>query len=180
MKETLKFLRESHKYSQTDLAAFLGISRQMYIKYENGEVEPPVAVVKKLCDKYGVGYDVLINNLHKKEFDSNHHPDVMYKIPSNREEEVWQVADSGGSKLESYNYTMACEYAKKLKYEELFKLLRKVVRYMECRNDIPFENIMSKAEAHAAIDAVCGKITREDFDPEKERDEYLYEKYGKS
>lgn len=62
MKETLKILREQNGYSQTYLASYLKASRQMYIKYETGEVEPPVRVVRELCKLYSVPYETLIDN----------------------------------------------------------------------------------------------------------------------
>lgn len=61
MNETIRKLREQHNYSQTYLALCLKVSRQMYIKYENGEVEPPVHVIKALCKLYDVSYDVIID-----------------------------------------------------------------------------------------------------------------------
>ena len=61
MNETIRKLREQHNYSQTYLALVLKVSRQMYIKYENGEVEPPVHVVRALCKLYDVSYDMIID-----------------------------------------------------------------------------------------------------------------------
>ena len=57
MKESIKNLREKHNYSQSYLATYLEVSRQMYIKYESGEVEPPVHIVVKLAKLYKVSYD---------------------------------------------------------------------------------------------------------------------------
>ena len=50
MNEMLKKLRSLHNYSQSYVAEYLNVSRQMYIKYESGEVEPSVKVVKELCE----------------------------------------------------------------------------------------------------------------------------------
>lgn len=61
MNETIRKLREQHNYSQTYLALCLKVSRQMYIKYENGEVEPPVHVIRALCKLYDVSYDMIID-----------------------------------------------------------------------------------------------------------------------
>lgn len=65
MKETLKILREKNRYSQNLISSLLGISRQMYIKYESGEVEPPVHVVKALARLHDVPYEVIIDNVLK-------------------------------------------------------------------------------------------------------------------
>ena len=44
----IKSLREQHSYSQDELAQELGISRQTYIKYENGSCDMPLEIVRKL------------------------------------------------------------------------------------------------------------------------------------
>lgn len=62
MNETLKKLREQNNYSQNSIATFLGISRQIYIKYEQGTVEPPVKVVKDLANFYRVPYEYIIDD----------------------------------------------------------------------------------------------------------------------
>ena len=62
MKESIKNLREKHNYSQSYLATYLEVSRQMYIKYESGEVEPPVHIVVKLAKLYKVSYDTIIDD----------------------------------------------------------------------------------------------------------------------
>lgn len=40
MREILKYLRQTNSFTQEEIARKLEISRQTYIKYENGEVEP--------------------------------------------------------------------------------------------------------------------------------------------
>lgn len=60
MFEEIKKLRTLHNYSQSYVAEFLSISRQMYIKYENGDVEPSVKVVKDLCRLYQVSYETIL------------------------------------------------------------------------------------------------------------------------
>lgn len=62
MKEILIKLREINRYTQTAMAKLLEVSRQSYMKYETGEVEPPVEVIRKLQKIYAVPYDVLIDN----------------------------------------------------------------------------------------------------------------------
>lgn len=62
MKEILRKLREVNRLSQASVAEYLGISRQMYMKYEAGENEPTVKVVKSLSQLYHVSCDVIINN----------------------------------------------------------------------------------------------------------------------
>lgn len=60
MFEEIKKLRTLHNYSQSYVAEFLSISRQMYIKYENGDVEPSIKVVKDLCRLYQVSYETIL------------------------------------------------------------------------------------------------------------------------
>ena len=89
MKDILIKLRQENRYSQSLLSNVLGISRQAYIKYESGEVEPSVEIVRKLSKIYKVPYSVLIDNdlqyLQKSK---------LYVIP---EETYLCVADSGTS-----------------------------------------------------------------------------------
>lgn len=62
MNNIIKYLREKHKYSQSQVAEALDVSRQAYIKYETGEVEPPVAVIRRLSRLYSVSYKELIDD----------------------------------------------------------------------------------------------------------------------
>lgn len=83
MKGTIKKLREQHNYSQSYLASYLEISRQMYIKYESGEVEPPVRVVVALAKLYDVSYAVIIDDKLSSSKNS-----VSYKINHHTEKTV--------------------------------------------------------------------------------------------
>ncbi|MCQ2602275.1 MAG: helix-turn-helix domain-containing protein [Treponema sp.] len=87
MKETLKKLRTENRYSQDLLAKILGISRLSYMKYESGEVEPPVEIVRKLAKIYKVSYKTLIDNElnseHKSALYSNSAPhSYSYEVAS--------------------------------------------------------------------------------------------------
>jgi len=53
-------LREDHDYSQSDIAAILGISQQHYSKYETGDYELPLRHFITLVKYYGVSADYLI------------------------------------------------------------------------------------------------------------------------
>ena len=77
MWKKLKEFREKRGLSQSAVADFIGISRQMYNKYENGEVEPSVKAVKALCTLYAVSYEDLLG----KTDDSNAEKKVTYSIP---------------------------------------------------------------------------------------------------
>lgn len=71
MKEILKELRVKNRYSQELLAKVLGLSRQAYMKYESGEVEPSVEIVRKLAKIYRVPYEVLIDNHFESSSETN-------------------------------------------------------------------------------------------------------------
>ena len=88
MKEILIKLRQENRYSQNLLSKVLGISRQAYMKYESGEVEPSVEIVRKLSKIYKVSYDVLIDNGVKNQ---NAQKKVLYDFP---EESYLEVASS--------------------------------------------------------------------------------------
>lgn len=89
MMKSLKYFREENNYSQNAVASWLGISRQMYIKYETGVVEPPLKVVTQLARFYRVPYDVMIDD----------------KIPGLKEEETNPVpSDKKNEKEVVYKY----------------------------------------------------------------------------
>ena len=67
MKEVLRSLRNQNNYSQSAVAEYLKISRQMYNKYEKGTAEPSLKNIKKLCELYKVSADVFLNNSQKNE-----------------------------------------------------------------------------------------------------------------
>ena len=63
MKEILRSLRNKNNYSQSAVAEYLEISRQMYNKYESGMAEPSLKNIQKLCELYKVSADVFLDNL---------------------------------------------------------------------------------------------------------------------
>ena len=63
MENKLKLLREKRGLTQSAVADFIGISRQMYNKYEIGEVEPTLKAVKALCTLYAVSYEELLGEI---------------------------------------------------------------------------------------------------------------------
>lgn len=62
MKEILKYLRQVNSFSQEQIAQKLGISRQSYIKYENGSVVPNNSTVHHLAAIYGVSEEFIRRN----------------------------------------------------------------------------------------------------------------------
>ena len=129
MHETLKTLREQNNYSQAAIASYLDISRQMYIKYENGDAVPSVKVVIELSNFYRVPYDVILEDKlnkklqHKKSADS-----IIKEINADT---VLELRDPGapyGSLENSSSYYLKSilEMLPKLVYKEQLKVLEKV------------------------------------------------------
>lgn len=83
MNETIKFLREQNNLSQSAVAEYLGISRGMYIKYETGETDPSVKVIKTLCQLYKTDYETILDDRfssknRKNDYDSVNTEQCMY------------------------------------------------------------------------------------------------------
>lgn len=60
LKENLAILRNIHGYSQEEIAEKIGISRQAYAKWENGQTVPDIEKCSRLAAEYGVSIDNLI------------------------------------------------------------------------------------------------------------------------
>lgn len=74
---TLKELRENQGLSQSEVASYLGVSRQTYIKYENGEIDPPLKVVRLVRRLFKTSYEILLDGGQMKanesySYDGNH------------------------------------------------------------------------------------------------------------
>lgn len=119
MLESLKFFREENNYSQSAVASYLGISRQMYIKYESGEVEPPLKVVVQLAKFYRVSYDMLIDNKRPGQ-------SVVYEIPETKSVDLASPAPAYGMATDdnsSYFLKTIIEMLPRLLYSEQLKVL---------------------------------------------------------
>ena len=58
----LKYLREEQSLSQDDLTSALGLSRQTISKYENGETNFTLDIIKKLSQFFDVDYSCFMDN----------------------------------------------------------------------------------------------------------------------
>lgn len=76
MKDVLKYLRQTGGFTQAQVAAMLGVSRQSYSKYEKGSVLPSDQLVAKLAKIYGVDEAFIRAN----KIPSVSHSCVEYKI----------------------------------------------------------------------------------------------------
>lgn len=75
MNNKLKQLREKRGLSQAEIAQEIGISRQMYNKYERGDTEPSLSAIKSLCTLYDISYEEMLGDSKiksKVSYDSLH------------------------------------------------------------------------------------------------------------
>jgi transcriptional regulator with XRE-family HTH domain len=62
-------LRKAKDWSQTELAANSGVSREMIGKYERGEAVPSIDAAKKIADAFEVSMDYLVGEGVNVSFD---------------------------------------------------------------------------------------------------------------
>lgn len=179
MKDTLKFLRLQNNFSQNKVADYLGISRQMYMKYESGETEPTVKCVRELSKLYKVTYDILIDDKYKSE-DKN----VSYSDNTDGSVEVHSSAPaytaSAGS-VDSLNYRQTLRYLFKLNREDLIRIATKALRTAEEKKqaDKPEVPEMSQEEKMRLFHKFSGYIKDVQIEDAKaEYLKYLDEKYS--
>lgn len=99
MESVIKKLREQHSFSQEELSQKLGVSRQSYIKYENGTAELPLEFVRKLSSIFDVDYSCIIDNKMpvepsyeiQKSNKNKEQVDIRINIPENNIEKFKQV-----------------------------------------------------------------------------------------
>ena len=131
MNKTLCKLRIQNNYSQAAVASFLGISRQMYIKYESGAAVPPVKTVIDLANFYHVPYDVILDD-QLKDFGEEEHPAATYEIEDGAQLEVHDSGAVGAAdflavrRAPSYYLNAILQMLPKLVYKEQLKVLEKI------------------------------------------------------
>ena len=69
--DNLISLRKANKLTQLELAEKLNYSDKAISKWERGESLPDVAILKQLCDMYGVSMDYMVNE-HSEEVKSSY------------------------------------------------------------------------------------------------------------
>lgn len=60
MYKRIKDLREDNDYTQQKLAEYLNVSQTTYSRYENGVLDIPTPVLKKLAKLYNVTIDYIL------------------------------------------------------------------------------------------------------------------------
>lgn len=180
MKETLLYLRELNHYSQSFIAKYLNISRQMYAKYENGDVAPGIKSVIALCKLYKVPYDVILENkIADKEIPSFNPSDSFeYRIQQDFGKHNFVTSPSpsytssqGKAKSSNYYYKTMVSYIPRLTYTESLSLLQKLAHKIEVlsqKNQLHTELAnLSDKEAQDAFEFFSGKGEGLDFETEK-------------
>lgn len=62
MKNNFKYYRKKYGFTQGEIATKLHVSRQSYIKYENGECEPSFETLKEISRILNTSIDALLDN----------------------------------------------------------------------------------------------------------------------
>ena len=63
----LKDLRKKQGYSQTQIAAMLGITQQAYANYERGARQADYGTLSKLSKHFGVSIDYILGNTEEPQ-----------------------------------------------------------------------------------------------------------------
>lgn len=61
----LRELRTKKGVYQKDIAKYLGVDRTTYVKYERGDSEPSIDIIKKLANYFDVTVDFLVGKEKK-------------------------------------------------------------------------------------------------------------------
>lgn len=132
MELKLKELREKRGLSQAAVADFIGISRQMYNKYENGDVEPSLKAVKSLCELYNITYQELLG---ETQIDLSEKKQFSYDKSDDGAKEIASPTPAYGVNYGTTNVlAQIMELLPKLLYSEKAKLLTTVAQSMS--NDV--------------------------------------------
>lgn len=204
MKETIKNLREHFRYSQTQMAAIVGVSRQMYIKYENGETEPGIKVLCKLSSVYNVPYEVIIENRYKDGVPEKRDYAETIDLKKFRASEKYSSSGTCISDaMPAYEYSTQRPaplvdtlrqihlLVKKLDYSEKLKLASSLIESsrIDCENEehrIKAQSedrigmgYLTKKESLEILNEMAGCIKdKENIDVKELKCKYLDEKYG--
>ena len=159
MKETLRTLREQNNYSQSAVASYLGISRQMYIKYENGDAVPPVKIVTDLSNFYRVPYDVIIEDKLNQNQSSEKTAPVEYSFEQS-EDVAWELHDPGAlyapeEGATSYYLKAILEMLPKLVYKEQLKVMEKLAGMVQKATE---EKLKPNKQLHSSFYEELNKL----------------------
>lgn len=84
----IKNARLAAKISQKDMAEKLGISPSTYSNYENGYREPPMEIIKEICDYLGTDLSYLILG---DSFNTTQDCEILFDNNEFTEEELEEI-----------------------------------------------------------------------------------------
>jgi transcriptional regulator with XRE-family HTH domain len=89
-------LRKEKGWSQTELAAGSGVSREMIGKYERGEAVPSIDAAKKIADAFEVSMDYLVGEGINASFDKKNIKRLqdIEKLDSDVKDKLYFVIDN--------------------------------------------------------------------------------------
>ena len=154
MKEILRSLRNKSNYSQSAVADYLEISRQMYNKYESGTAEPSLKNIKKLCELYNVSADLFLGSIQK---DDNK---VLYSYSSESSSYMSVASPAvsyGKSPEESNSKNLLAELIKLiplLKLNEQISLMSRLAAIIEKQTCVPDTPVIKTKKIKRIPDAV--------------------------
>lgn len=186
MKEILKYLRQTNSYTQAEIARRLDISRQSYIKYENGDVEPNDKIIRSLAIIYGVKEDFIRKNeipkfgQQKKEaaYEIDSKKDLYVTSPSavySSSSALQEKLPDGRRVFEGFFDGTVVRILDSIESLKL-KKGQKIKLYVEDEDDEEAD-MKRRKEALERFLSFKGTVP-EDFDEKEERLRYLEEKYG--
>lgn len=175
MKEIIRFLRTHKSLSQEQVAQKLGISRQSYIKYENGQVTPNNQTITELSKLFGVSEEVIRSNKIPEITYENHSLSDSYKKYSQASvvKEPAYVYGTEASKEESYEGVFdgqSVQFTTQVNFQkgQRFKLVPLVDEEKERKRKEAFEYLMS----------ISGKWkVPDDWDYKEELNKYREERF---
>lgn len=182
MKEILKYLRKINSFTQKEIAGKLEISRQSYIKYETGEVEPNDKIIRCLSIIYDVSEDFIRKNevpkpgrFDKAVYEIKHEADLYVAEPSVVYGERSFVSERIADGRRVFEGIFDGAVVRILDSMEGLKLKKgqKIKLYVENEG----ENLQRRKRSFERFMSFKGSVP-ENFDYKEELTQALEEKYG--
>ena len=78
LQSNLRFLRKKYKYTQDSISEKLNISRSTFSNYENGQSEPDLNMLVKICDLFNCSLDQLVNSDLSTSFNESNFINLLF------------------------------------------------------------------------------------------------------
>ena len=159
MKEILRSLRNKHNYSQSAVAEYLEISRQMYNKYEIGTAEPSLKNIKKLCELYRVSADLFLKNIGEEKNEP-----VIYSFNSEKTSDKYVASPAvpyGNASSQSDSKSLLAELIKLLPLlhlNEQISLMSRLAVIIENRTCAPESPVLKTKKIKKIPDAAYNQL----------------------